>query len=201
MRARRLLAKEVWEISDIEQSASTAAGIVLSTGLLTDEEADFVHDRIMPEERRHARNMTAWARELGQGARPRRLGAHSALTFKDMLLISTLEPRRKLAYILATMVWNESFTLKWSPRTIRLYKRIEPAFGAQYEANMAEEAGHVEWGAGVLDRLRREDPVTARQAEVYTRYLDSVGPAVVSRAHMAVYRKLEDALEAAPADS
>ena len=190
---RRRLGRVVWDISDVEQVATSVCGVILSAGLLTDEERRFLVEVIRPEEQAHDESMEAWALEM-YGPKPSHRLAYSAFGFKELLYATLPDKRKRFAYAFASLHWNEQFNLRWAPRVIRIFEKLEPAFARQYAQNLLrDEPRHVAWGDGVAARLKVQEPLTYRHYEVYHRYLGEILPTVISGSHMEVYRQLEAA--------
>ena len=193
-RIRQRLGRVVWDISDVEQVATAVCGVILSADRLTDAERRFLVETIRPEEIEHDANMEAWARTLS-GPRPKHRLAYSAFGRKELLYSTLPDTRKRFAYALASLVWNEAFNLRWAPRVIRIFDKIEPAFARQYAENLLrDEPRHVAWGEAVVERLRLQDPLTHRHYTVYHDYLSAILPTVISRSHMDEYKKLEQAI-------
>lgn len=195
MRSRGLarLGRVIWDISDVEQVATSVCGVILSTPHLTDAERRVLVETIRPEEIDHDTNMEDWARRL-YGPRPPKRLAYSAFGRKELLYATIPDLRKRFAYAFASLHWNEQFNLRWSPRVIRIFERLEPAFARQYAANMRDEVRHVAWGDAVAARLKEQDPQTHQHYAVYYDYLGAILPTLISRAHMDVYKQLEAAL-------
>ena len=190
----RRLGRVVWDISDVEQVATAVCGVIRSAGLLTDAEERFLVDTIRPEEQAHDASMEAWALRL-YGPKPRHRLAYSAFGFKELLYATIPDKRKRFAYAVASLHWNEQFNLRWAPRVIRIFERIEPGFARQYAQNLLrDEPRHVAWGDALVARLTVQEPLTYRHYAVYHGYLGEILPTVISRSHMDVYRRLEAAL-------
>jgi hypothetical protein len=192
-RDRKRLGRVIHDISDVEQVATSVCGVILSTPYLTDAERRVLVETIRPEEIDHDTNMEAWAERL-YGPRPPRRLAYSAFGRKELLYATIPDLQKRFAYSFASLHWNEVFNLRWSPRVIRIFERLEPGFARQYAANMKDEVRHVAWGDQVAARLRADDPLTYRHYEVYYDYLGAILPTLISRAHMDVYKQIEAAL-------
>lgn len=188
---RRRLGRVVWDISDVEQVATSVCGVILSANILTDAERRFLVETIRPEEQDHDANMEEWALRM-YGPRPKRRLAYSAFGRKELLYATIPDRRKRFAYSLASLHWNEKFNLRWAPRVIRIFEKIEPGFARQYAKNLlGDEPRHIEWGNQVVARIREQDPLTYRHYTVYYEYLGEILPTVISSAHMGVYTRLD----------
>jgi hypothetical protein len=194
-RARKRLGKVVWDISDVEQIATSVCGVIRSADMLTDAEERFLVETIRPEEQEHDANMEAWALEM-YGPRPKNRLAYSAFGRKELLYSSIPDKRKRFAYAFASLHWNEKFNLRWAPRVISIFEKIEPGFARQYQTNLLrDEPRHVTWGDGIVERIRRQDPLMHTYYTVYFDYLDQILPTIISRSHMDEYKKIVASLE------
>lgn len=187
----RRLGRVVWDIAGVEQVATAVCGVIRSAGLLTDSEERFLVDTIRPEEIQHDRSMEAWARRM-YGPRPQHRLAYSAFGRKELLYATIPDRKKRFAYSLASLLWNERFNLRWAPTVIALFDRIEPGLARQYAENLLrDEPRHVAWGDQVVERIRQQDPLAYRHYRVYYGYLGEILPTVISHAHMDLYRKID----------
>lgn len=189
--ARKRLGKVVWDISDVEQVATSVCGVILSADMLTDSERRFLTETIRPEEQEHDTNMEEWALEL-YGPRPKHRLAYSAFGRKELLYSTIPDLKKRFAYSFASLHWNEVFNLRWAPRVISIFQKIEPGFAKQYETNLLrDEPRHVTWGDGVAARIKQQDPLAYTYYDMYYQYLGEILPTIISSSHMGVYKKIE----------
>jgi hypothetical protein len=176
-------------------------GVILSADMLTDEERRFMLETIRPEEQAHDLSMAEWARRL-HGPRPVHHRAYSAFGRKELLYATLPNKRKRFAYALASIHWNEQFNLRWAPRVIRIFDKLEPGLARQYAHNLLkDEPRHVAWGDAVVERIAVQEPLTHRYYTVYRQHLSEILPTVISRSVMDVYQRLErewDGLEREP---
>jgi hypothetical protein len=192
--ARKRLGRVVWDISDVEQVATSVCGVIISANILTDEERRFLVETIRPEEQEHDTNMERWALDM-YGPRPQHRLAYSSFGRKELLYSTIPDLKRRFAYSLASLYWNEKFNLRWAPKVISLFAKIDPGFAKQYATNLLrDEPRHVAWGDQVVERIKQQDPLTHTHYTVYYDYLQAILPTLISRAHMDAYKKIEKGL-------
>jgi hypothetical protein len=177
----------LWDIARVEQGANAAFALLAhlpdDVGI-TDTDRRTLLEKIRPEEQGHDRMMSHWAR-LWSGPAPKRAMPYSAAIWRDLVSAVQLPAEFRLAYVLATIHWNETNTLRSKQFILSVLERLDAGPARDWRQLVEEERGHVAWATGLLARLEHTHPSLVRKFHRYRDYTAMVYPALVNRSHSA----------------
>lgn len=189
-RLRRRFGRALWEMGRAEAVGLATLSLIARDPRLAPEEAAFVVEQMLPEESAHAAITRGFARHFA--ARPAHpTDAFGALLEKDAIMAGAMQGDGRLAWILATTIWNEVNTVRAYAGWIPVFERLDPAMGAAFTRIRTEEQGHVAWSGRVVARLEAENRPLSRRVKTALRLVRRVYPAVVHQAHSALYQELK----------
>lgn len=184
----------LWDIARVETGAASAFGMLARLPYLTPADQKFLRERVMPEERGHDDMMSKWA-ERWAGPAPQRQMPYSACVWRDLVAAARLDDEAKMAFVLATIHWNETNTLRSKQLVLGVLERIDAGVRADFQQLADEERGHVAWQEDLLRRLEVSHPKIVKMFSRYREYTSLVYPALVNRSHSDAWRWVAERLK------
>ena len=193
LRLRHRLGRALWEMGRAEVVGLSTIALLRGDRRIAPEEARFVR-QMMEEESAHAAVTRGFAGSFAP--RPRfPSDAFGALLEKDAMTAAAMSGDNRVAWVLATTIWNEVNTVRAYAGWIPIFGRIDAAMGEAFARIQAEERGHVAWGQCVFARLEAENRPLLLRVKTAIRLVRRVYPAVVHQAHSGLYRELKELTE------